>query len=486
MFVDRDLLRARFATAMSSMYRAEVPLYGDLIDIVRDVNAQAFQNCTRNGQGNDASAIITSSERLTLERHGAIRLGTPFELRTVKRIFGLLGLQPVGYYDLSIAGLPMHATCFRPTSVSSLDQNPFRVFTTLLRPELLASAEARQLALELLDKRKIFSNDLLDILVTAEAQGGWLTEDQAKTFIPQALATFSWQCMAAATFDQYQTLKAEHPILADIASFQSAHINHLTPRTLEISAVQSSLKAAGMAVKAHIEGPPPRKCPILLRQTSFLALEEAVQFRQSDLDSGIGINVSESRGALIVANHKARFGEIEQRGAAVTPKGRYLYDRLLHESQKRAAGANADEADAIATEVFKEYPDTWPELWKQGLIYCHFHCTKKGIQKSSLDLKHGSLLEHLIDNGVVEASPITYEDFLPFSAAGIFQSNLQSGNKPNEPPKLALSSSDQYGLEEALGAKVFDLHEWYANVQSEGLERVSKELGIASEALMLR
>lgn len=82
MFVDRDLLRARFVTAMSSMYRAEVPLYGDLIDIVRDVNAQAFENCTRNGQGNDASAIIASSERLTLERHGAIRLGTPFELRT--------------------------------------------------------------------------------------------------------------------------------------------------------------------------------------------------------------------------------------------------------------------------------------------------------------------------------------------------------------------------------------------------------------------
>lgn len=188
----------------------------ETIDIVRDVNAQTFQNCTRNGQGNDASAIITSSERLTLERHGAIRLGTPFELRTVKRIFGLLGLQPVGYYDLSIAGLPMHATCFRPTSVSSLNQNPFRVFTTLLRPELLASVEARQLALELLDKRKIFSNALLDILATAEAQGGRLTDDQAKTFIPQALATFSWQCIAAATFDQYQTLKAEHPILAEI------------------------------------------------------------------------------------------------------------------------------------------------------------------------------------------------------------------------------------------------------------------------------
>ena len=68
----------------------------------------------------------------------------------------------------------------------------FQVFTTLLRPELLASAEALQLALDLLSERKIFSNNLLEILTTAETQGGRLRERQAQLSIPEALATFDW------------------------------------------------------------------------------------------------------------------------------------------------------------------------------------------------------------------------------------------------------------------------------------------------------
>ena len=33
-------------------------------------------------------------------------------------------------------------------------------------------------------------------------------------------------------------------------------------------------------------------------------------------------------------------------------------------------------------------------------------------------------MDALVEQGLVEAQPITYEDFLPVSAAGIFQSNL--------------------------------------------------------------
>lgn len=39
-FVSKDELRARFCSALSAMYRAEVPLYGDLIELVDDVNAE--------------------------------------------------------------------------------------------------------------------------------------------------------------------------------------------------------------------------------------------------------------------------------------------------------------------------------------------------------------------------------------------------------------------------------------------------------------
>ncbi|EEU44593.1 uncharacterized protein NECHADRAFT_48843 [Fusarium vanettenii 77-13-4] len=452
-FVDADELRTNFASAMSAMYRKEVPLYGDLVNIVRDVNTLILQKRQASDASTTSAAIRTSSERLTLERHGAIRLGTPYELQTVTRIFKILGMHPVGYYDLSLAGLPMHATCFRPTEVSSLDKNPFRVFTTLLRPELLASEEARKLSLTLLGGRKIFTDKLLGLLDRAESQGGRLDKYQAEVFIPQALFTFSWKPIAAATFSQYNLIKAEHPILADIACFQSSHINHLTPRTLDIDAVQEAMQRADMAVKSRIEGPPLRKCPILLRQTSFLALEEAVKF---PTDGG------KTEEALVEASHKARFGEIEERGAAVTAKGRELYDRLLSESREMAGDANPKEADAIVADTFRAYPDDWVQLRRQGLIFCEFRCVKKPAEKPKKEYTNVTLLEQLILDGVVQASPITYEDFLPFSAAGIFQSNLKNRTGEDSSLDLKPPSSDREGLEEAIQTKLLNADDWYA------------------------
>ncbi|KAM0540811.1 hypothetical protein ACHAPJ_013499 [Fusarium lateritium] len=481
--VDADELRTDFASAISAMYRKEVPLYGDLINIVRDVNTATLQK----QQGADASstsaAIRTSSERLTLERHGAIRLGTPYELQTVRRIFTVLGMHPIGYYDLSVAGLPMHATCFRPKTVSSLDKNPFRVFTTLLRPELLASEEARKLSLALLGERKIFTDKLLELLDTAESQEGQLTRSQAEIFIPQALLTFSWRPVAASTFSQYNVIKAEHPILADIACFQSSHINHLTPRTLDIDAVQEAMQKAGMAVKSRIEGPPRRTCPILLRQTSFLALEEAVKFPTIQGEKA-SASVSLPSTDLVEASHKARFGEIEERGAAVTAKGRELYDKLLDESMRKAGNASPGDADAIVAETFKQYPDDWTELRKHGLIYSEFRCVKELPEKPTNDRGKGPLLELLIEDGTIEASPITYEDFLPFSAAGIFQSNLKSKAGVDSSLDLKPSSADREGLEIAIQEKLLDSDEWYSRAMHESLDSVRAKLGLTREELL--
>ncbi|KAI1740740.1 hypothetical protein F4680DRAFT_85247 [Xylaria scruposa] len=472
-FIEADDLRTRFALAMSAMYRKEVPLYGDLLNIVRDVNQDVLLKENRE-LAVDTTAIRASTERLALERHGAIRLGTPYELRTVKRIFTVLGMHPIGYYDLSVVGLPMHATCFRPIAVESLHRNPFRVFTTLLRPDLL-SEDARRLSGDLLQKRNIFTTKLIELLNTAESQNGRFTEAQAVAFIPEALQTFSWQTLAAATFNQYNILKDEHPILADVASFQSAHINHLTPRTLDISAVQAAMKVAGMAAKSRIEGPPIRKCPILLRQSSFLALEEYVHFRKSnDVDLSSDPTEAES----IKASHKARFGEIEERGAAVTARGRQLYDRLLRESMELAADAGPERADRIAEDVFQRYPDTWSELRKEGLIYCEYLCVgKASLGETGQQLDAGTL-ERLISQSVVEARPITYEDFLPFSAAGIFLSNLQTQDEDRAPLELKQPEADLAGFIEALGEEPMELESWYSNVQHESLETVAKSLGM--------
>lgn len=62
-----------------------------------------------------------------------IRLETAQELAMTRRLFSIFGMQPVGYYDLTVAGLSVHTSGFRPVAERSLHYNPFRVFTSLLR-----------------------------------------------------------------------------------------------------------------------------------------------------------------------------------------------------------------------------------------------------------------------------------------------------------------------------------------------------------------
>jgi uncharacterized glyoxalase superfamily metalloenzyme YdcJ len=467
-FVDADELRTSFALAMSAMYKKEVPLYGDLIRIVQNVNNET----TANSPDPRATALENGdvgSERLDLERHGAIRLGTPDELHTVRRMFEIIGMHPVGYYDLSQAGLPMHATCFRPISTVALKKNPFRVFTTLLRPDLLMDVEVRNVAEGLLEQRQIFSGELLTLLDTAERQGGRLKVNQGNAFVQEAMKTFGWKPVASASKHIYERLKEQHPILADISCFQSAHINHLTPRTLNITAAQARMKAEGLAVKERIEGPPPRHCPILLRQTSFLALEERISFPPLGDE-------------LIMGSHKARFGEIEARGAAVMPAGRQLYDELLARSMQSISetpSAGPEEHDRIVAEVFARYPDSWEELRRQSLVYFNYRCTPVA---RSIVIEENSNLERLLNLGVLEAVPITYEDFLPMSAAGIFQSNL--GSSGGGSAKIHAAFSDKAGYESALRRPVINLDGWYADAQEASLRACASELGLDESSLL--
>ncbi|KAK7999073.1 hypothetical protein PG991_014748 [Apiospora marii] len=512
-YVHADDLRTAFAAAMSQMYKNEVPLYGDLVRIVQGVNQAALS------AGNDSSANSKTSdspERLSLERHGAIRLGLPHELRTVRRIFAVLGMYPVGYYDLSVAGLPMHATCFRPTTSESLARNPFRIFTTLLQPELVkTNGGARDLALQLLSRRTLFSSELLSMLDMAEQQQeGRLYADQAEIFIREALRTFSWASgVAASTLEEYSRLRAEHPVLADITCFRTAHINHLTPRTLDIDAAQRAMISEGMAVKDRIEGPPRRRCPILLRQTSFLALEEPVHFLSEQL--GDNTTSEEGQRRLVEGSHCARFGEIEERGAAVTAAGRRLYDELLAEATGAVGSSKDGRAyDEVLVETFRDrFPDDLRELCRQQLVFCRYRCT--GKQPNAMPPDFAALLgqdantaqvqdvmekyedavmtwaHRLVDDGVLVAEPITYEDFLPFSAAGIFQSNLQRATmkedaevskqaKSSSPPPLrGQTSGSQSSSEEALGCAITDPDTLYAQAQKESLLACLLELGLA-------
>jgi len=72
-FVPADAIRLAFSAAMSRMYRAEVPLYGDLLEIVARTNARALESDPALRAMLEAKGELG---RLNDERHGAIRVGT--------------------------------------------------------------------------------------------------------------------------------------------------------------------------------------------------------------------------------------------------------------------------------------------------------------------------------------------------------------------------------------------------------------------------
>ncbi|MDC8805538.1 VOC family protein [Halomonas pacifica] len=442
-FLSSDEIRDRFSKAMSAMYQAEVPQYSTLLELVETVNRETLGKAPALAE---RLAAHDELARLGVERHGAIRVGSADELAMLRRLFAVMGMFPVGYYDLSEAGVPVHSTAFRPIDDAALARNPFRIFTSLLRLELIESPELRRRAEEILARRDIFTPGVRELIARCEAQGG-LNEADAERFVAEALETFRWHQEATVDLATYEALHEEHRLIADVVCFRGPHINHLTPRTLDIDEVQRRMPAAGMNPKAVIEGPPRRDCPILLRQTSFKALEEAIRF------------AGEQQGT-----HTARFGEIEQRGMALTAKGRELYDRLLNEARLQTAGLANEEHQRVLGEVFADFPDRDDELRRQELAFFHYRLSEAGEKASK---QPGADLEALIEGGLVVAQPITYEDFLPVSAAGIFQSNLGGGEN-----QAYAGNANRDAFEAALGAPVTDELALYADRQEASRRRV--------------
>lgn len=400
-FVSSDKIRVQFASAMSAMYQQEVPQYGSLLSLVEAVNQEVL---AANPGLNNELQHSDELARINVERHGAIRVGSPDELAMLRRMFAVMGMEPVGYYDLSTAGVPVHSTAFRPVADSALKRNPFRVFTSLLRLELIEKVELREQASEILSARDIFTANVKTLIERFEQQGG-LSADDALQFVQETLETFRWHDNATVDLATYERLHDEHRLIADVVCFRGPHINHLTPRTLDIDEVQRRMPSVGIDPKATIEGPPRRECPILLRQTSFKALEERIAFA----DDAEG-------------KHTARFGEIEQRGIALTHKGRELYDRLLAAARESAPkGAANDAHQAHLSEVFQAFPDEYETLRHQGLAFFNYHAVQGVSVQGPVSIEQ---VDSLIAQGALRVTPMIYEDFLPVSAAGIFQSNL--------------------------------------------------------------
>lgn len=447
-------LRAEFSRRLSIMYGTEVPAYTTLVEVSEEVNRDFLSH-----RGEDAERL-GSIDRVTAERHGAIRVGSPTELAQVARIFAAFGMHPVGFYDLrdaSAASVPVVSTAFRPITAPELAQNPFRVFTSMLTADdpRFFTPDQQQRLQDFLASRTLFPDALVELADQATQDGG-LEDGDVEQLLTLATAAFE---LSDEPVDHawYRELEAVSAVAADIGGVATTHINHLTPRVLDIDELYQRMEARGITMIDEIQGPPSWEGPdVLLRQTSFRALSEERTFRFEDGTIGPG-------------SLRVRFGEVEQRGIALTPAGRELYDQMLAEVDRRKA-ETGDTRMAVARAVWEEnLPATEAGMLERGLGYFTFE-----LADQPADIGDTVHLRDLLADGTVTATPIVYEDFLPRSAAGIFQSNL-TGEGSKDTAQEGVDYNQEV-LSTIIGRPIFDAYDLYQSQVDDSLARLEKTL----------
>lgn len=400
-------LRAQFAAALSRMYALEVPAYGTLVSVATEVNRDHVAVT-------DGAERLGSLQRVTAERHGAIRVGSTRELADAADLFAAFGMYPVGFYDLRDATppVPVVSTAFRPIDPHELGRNPFRVFTSVLATadDRFFPADLRARVERFVSRRALFDPDLIADARRIADDGG-ADRERAQRFVIAAVSAFA---LSGEPIDRawYDELTRVSPVAADIAGVSTTHLNHLTPRVLDIDELYRRMNARGIVMIDAIQGPPRSSGPaVLLRQTSFRALAEPRRFRRGD-------------GTVVEGTLRVRFGEVEARGVALTPQGRARYDQAMAATDPAAVWSNY-------------FPDNDTALAASGLAY----------------YRRGN-----------PAEPVVYEDFLPASAAGIFRSNLDADGEARRGADTTQYSKNW--LSDQIGRHIHDPYELYEKAAS--------------------
>ncbi len=536
-FADPIEMQNRLFAELSALFAREVPMYDRSLLVNRACNRAvcALMERLHRGFVMDEAQL----DRTSGERHGAIRIGRPDEYRWVGRFFGCFAMEPHNFYDMTAVGAksqPIIATAFRSTV-----RPEHRVFTSLLMtdyfdPPTRARIEA------VLAPRQVFSPRARELVERHERQGGLGREDFEALVQEATGRIFRWTGQARDHALYRHLCETGFKIAADIACFDTHHLNHLTPNTFCMDLYTASMKhclgewpeavfrarattalrrlagaagrdwlrlhfkhlshaeidsfQAGSADAADIQalvdgltttfrGPafrlsalkhsgfkdftegPAEDTPVLLRQDAYKALTEPVRFHEAD-------------GSTVDAVHTARFGEIEERGYATTPKGRALYDVCLAEADAiREGDPGLPSRDYAAYEAayaapFAPFPKTLPALLEAGLVHGRWAATPAG--RAARGTLQDTCIHTLLRQGLVQVEGLRYEDFLPVSAAGIFASNLnQYGTASTAAVKPTYS---QLQLETILGRPIVDAAAVYAGMEADSLLCTYAELGL--------
>jgi len=536
-FADKRQMQNRLFSELSQMFGQEVPLYDKSLLVNKVCNTLV---CELLSQLHIGFAMSDDQlDKTSGERHGAIRIGTPAEYRWIARLFAVFAMEPHNFYDMTDIGeksQPIVATAFR----SRLNPD-HRIFCSLLMTDYFDPITKTRIE-ELLATREVFSASAKGLISRSEQQDG-LAWDDANALIAECInRIFKWTGQAR-DHQLYQELcAAGFKIAADIACFESHHLNHLTPNTLCIDLYTASMKfcmgemdeaefqqrarttlrrliksADRDYLKLHFKGL--TSAQIGTFQKGRIITEEIVPFveklthRLQNADLALSklqhagfkdytegpaegtpvllrqdaykaltepVRFKTADGSVVNSVHTARFGEIEQRFYATTPSGRKLYDRCL---------AEADTARQNDPEIGKRDFTTYEDRYAQA--FAPFPKTLPELLKKRLaygrftaTAKGIDAKESLTGTDIYELIRLDYVDY-----EGLRYEDFL----PLSAAGIFASNLNQYGtestaaqkpvydqsiLEEILDRRIVDPNLTYAGLQAESLLNVYSQLGL--------
>jgi len=382
-------MQNRLFAALSAMFGKEVPLYDRSLLVNKACNETVCGLLSRLHVGFTMSG--EELERTSGERHGAIRIGRPDEYRWIGRLFGCFAMEPHNFYDMTNVGSksqPIIATAFR-----SVHRPEHRVFSSVLMTDYFDPATKARIE-ALLAKRTVFSDRAKELIEKSERQGGLGREDGEALIKECTDRIFKWTGKARDHALYKELSAAGFKIAADIACFQSHHLNHLTPNTFCMDLYTAAMKhCLGEVDAAWFEARARTVLARLMKQADHdfmklhfkhVPLEEIARYRagsvsEADVAAAAGalvrrfaapefalaqlkhagfkdftegpsedtpvllrqdaykaltepVEFTEVDGSVVQTTHTARFGEIEERFYACTPAGRAMYDACLAEA----------------------------------------------------------------------------------------------------------------------------------------------------------
>ena len=156
----------------------------------------------------------------------------------------------------------------------------------------------------------------------------------------------------------------------------------------------------------------------------------------------------------------SRTAEVEQTAWYLAPQGLFI---VLERDGRIVATGAYKPFDADTAEIKRIWTDK--SLRQQGLAWFRYRLTPAG-EAHRHAFGPGDDPQPLIERGWVVAQPIIYEDFLPVSAAGIFQSNLG-----NEIQARSHGNASRDAFETALGCPVLDEFTLYQQAEERSKRR---------------